>query len=131
MKKLVCWRCGASLDAIAKPISRLAECEQCEADLHVCRLCSFYNPRVSQACDEPIADPVVDKERANFCHYFKPAANAYNPNERQSEQTAKAQLDALFGLADPGGDRLDSEAAEMEQARARLDQLFDLQKSLK
>ena len=116
---LVCWKCGVSLAAQPLPLGRLAECDACRAQLHVCRLCRFYNPRVSNACEEPIAEPIADKERANFCGYFEPRADAYRP---PGEDEARASLDALFGR----GAEEENEPREEAEVKNRrlLDDLF-------
>ena len=118
---LVCWKCGVSLAAQPLPLGRLAECDACRAQLHVCRLCRFYNPRVSNACEEPIAEPIADKERANFCGYFEPRVDAYRP-PGDTEAEARANLDGLFGrgVEDENEPR---EEAEVKNRRL-LDDLF-------
>ena len=94
---LVCWQCGASLADLTPPLTRRDACKQCRADLHVCKLCEFYDIGKAKHCREPIAEEVTDKRRANFCDYFKPKEDAYS-NVRQTEaDKAKAQLEALFG----------------------------------
>ena len=95
--ELVCWKCGASLKAVARPLSRRAECPACHADLHVCRLCQLYNPNISDRCNEPRAEHPRDTERANFCDYFKPKAGAFRAADSAKVQAAKARLDELFG----------------------------------
>ena len=119
---LVCWKCGASLDAEPLPLARLAECPACHADLHVCRLCEFYDPGVANSCREPIADVVKDKERANFCGYFQPRPDAWAGTVADPSRQARASLDALFGDA-PEGEPEDI-AGDAERARRRLDDLF-------
>jgi len=99
---LQCWKCGASLPELPMPLSRREECPACHADLRVCRLCEFYDPTVSRSCREPIADHVSDKERANFCGYFKPRPNANDGNSQSAADTARAELEALFGLKKGG-----------------------------
>lgn len=100
---LVCWKCGASIGDEPLPLSRLAECRACRAQLHVCRLCAFYDTRVAKACRETVAEEVKDKERANFCGYFQPRQNAHvaGPGKAPDHQLndARAALDALFGGA--------------------------------
>lgn len=93
---LVCWKCGASLGDEPLPLSRLAECRACRAQLHACRMCSFYDTRVAKACRETVAEEVKDKEGANFCGYFQPRQNAYVPSGSAAKDT-RAELDALFG----------------------------------
>ena len=50
---LVCWKCGASLAALSLPLRRQDECKACGAELHVCRLCEFYDTSVARSCREP------------------------------------------------------------------------------
>lgn len=117
---LVCWKCGASLADLSLPLRRLDECKQCAAELHVCKLCEFYSLTVAKQCREPIAEEVKDKERANFCDYFKPRPNAYSSAGLDAAAKAKAQLDVLFG----GTAAASSEPSAAEKARAELEALF-------
>jgi hypothetical protein len=94
---LSCWKCGASLADLSLPISRFDECRSCRAALHACRLCEFYSTAVAKHCREPIAEEEKDKERANFCDYFKPRSGAYSNRNQQEQDQARAALDSLFG----------------------------------
>ena len=125
--RLVCWKCGASITDLPLPMSRTAECSICRVDLHVCRMCEFYDIRVAMNCREPIAADVRDKERANFCEYFAAKAGAYNGYAGDATQAARRQLESLFG-GDPGGTRRDNgktvSRSEADVAREKLEQLF-------
>lgn len=94
---LICWKCGASLAALSLPLLRLDECKQCGAQLHACKLCEWYDVRVAKHCRETIAEEVRDKERANFCDYFKPKENAWSEKATTAADAAKAALEQLFG----------------------------------
>ena len=120
---LVCWKCGAALGEVLLPMGRREECPHCTADQHVCRMCEFYDTSVAKSCREPIADEVRDKERANFCGYFKPRPNAFRQRGSAEADEAKAKLAALFGETEPDrhGDGADSEA---EAAKKKLEQMF-------
>lgn len=93
---LVCWKCGASLAHLSPPLTRRDVCKQCNADLHVCKLCVFYDTGKAKHCREPIAEEVTDKTRANFCDYFKPREDAYSNKQQSEAEKAKAHLEALF-----------------------------------
>jgi len=121
---LNCWKCGASLAELTVPLRRLEECPACTADLHVCRLCEFYDTRVAKSCREPIADEVKNKERANFCDYFAPDPNAYVPPEHDTAHQAHADLEALFGIDSAPDARPKGAAMQSDEARERLEQLF-------
>jgi hypothetical protein len=81
---------------------RQDECPACHAQLHVCKLCELYEPKVAKQCREPIADEVKDKDRANFCGYFHPNPSAYKVQDHSAPGKARADLEALFGGAGAG-----------------------------
>lgn len=109
-----CWRCGAPLAVTLLPLRREEVCESCNADLHVCKLCTLYNPSVSDACDEPIALDVSNKERANFCDYFRPSPRAYKGGDDATAR-ARAELEALFGGVAPSANSADGTRTELER----------------
>ena len=115
---LVCWKCGASVAELPLPLSRLAECPKCRAYLHACRMCQFYDPRLTGQCREDRAEEVLDKEHANFCDWFKPRPEAHRPPDEGKNQAAKARFDSLFGAA--ASDSTDKPNA----ARDKLNELF-------
>jgi hypothetical protein len=92
-----CWKCGTSLAELTLPFMRQDTCRACGADVHVCRLCRDYDPRVAHQCREPTVEEVRDKERANFCDHFAPRAGAYRAPETDAVDRARAELDRLFG----------------------------------
>jgi hypothetical protein len=93
-----CYRCGASLTDLSLPFGRLDECPSCSMQLHVCRMCVFFDTTVPKQCREDDANEVKaqDKERANFCDYFKPSDAAFDGSFANAEAGAKQALDALF-----------------------------------
>lgn len=105
---LHCWRCGASLAALSLPLARRDECPHCRAELHVCRMCSHYAPRLLRGCDEDDAPDVRDRASANFCDYFRPSPNAFDGAQHAAEAAARAELAKLFGDGAPA----DSEPRE-------------------
>ena len=117
----VCWKCGASLAALSLPLRRLEVCPQCDSELHVCRMCTFYDPNISDQCTEDAAEEVREKERANFCDYYKPRAGAYQVRDSTEANEARNQLDALFG----GTSEDKAEAGESSgSTRKDLEDLF-------
>ena len=66
---MICWKCKKETN-IEKPL-RNDECPFCHADLHVCKACDFYESGAHNDCRESSAEFVSDKERGNFCDYFR------------------------------------------------------------
>lgn len=117
--KFVCWKCGASLKDIPRPIGRLMQCKGCGADLHVCRLCRYYKPQISGCCDHDLAEPAREIDLANFCQYFSPTNDAYQPRIAAQANDARLRLAELFG--DSGNQ---AEKPAVEDPLAQLRALF-------
>ena len=126
---LNCWNCGKALADVPLPISRHAHCASCFEVLRCCRMCQHYRDLDHTKCAEDRADPPVIKENANFCEFFRPDRNAFNPNVTQANGAAKSRLDALFGDALSGGDTevepADGRPENNVPKRSALDDLFD------
>lgn len=92
-----CYSCGTALDDKLE-VHRATECPSCRRDLRVCRNCTFYAPGSHWDCSETVPEGVLDKERANFCDYFRfrvgPAKAAAKPG---ASPEARGKLDKLFG----------------------------------
>jgi hypothetical protein len=104
---LHCWRCGTDLNSLSLPLARLDECPECTVHLHVCRMCSYFDPVMTRSCREDDAEEVKEKERANFCDYFKPSAGAFDADIAAADRSAQAQLGTLFG-EESDGDETDT-----------------------
>lgn len=118
MEMLQCWKCGASLAEEPLPLARETRCRGCGADQHVCRLCTFYRTGIANECREPIAERIVNKERANFCGYFAPRLGAFQAAADLTD--SRAALMDLFGGASSGQSSPDNADA----ARTALEDLF-------
>lgn len=95
---MVCYACGASLASVVAErgaVSRGASCPSCGRDVRVCRNCKFYDPSYHNECREANAERVVDKEKANFCDYYRLRAEASSA-ERSDSEKFKKDFDSLF-----------------------------------
>ena len=120
-----CWKCGTELKHLLLPFSRYEECSACKADLHCCLACKHYAPHLSDACREDRADFVLDKDKANFCDYFKVNTRAYQEQDNTEAREARAKLAALFGEELPEADQdKESPQSEADKALAELKRLF-------
>lgn len=73
---------------------RRDECSGCRADVHVTVKTVSINYAVYNECREPQADRVLEKDRSNFCDYFK--LGGAGQSAAESRDAARAALDALF-----------------------------------
>ena len=126
-ESLACFRCGHSLDSLPLPLGRRDECPGCTAELHVCRMCQMYDPREPNQCAEEDALEVNEKERANFCDYFKPSPSAFSPEFMEAQGKATSELAQLFGddaSASPDEDSGSGGPSESDEALSRAEDLF-------
>ena len=123
-----CWKCGCELKNLLLPFSRYEECSTCKADLHACLACKNYDSAVADACREDRADFVLDKDKANFCDYFKVNPRAFKKQDSTAARETHAKLAELFGEEPLSAE--DSQAAdesprsEADRALAELKRLF-------
>lgn len=92
---MICWKCKKEISIDS--VTRSTECPLCAADLHACKGCKFYSTGSHNDCRESSAEYVSDKEKANFCDYFKPAENAGLASGNSKADEAKKAFNALFG----------------------------------
>ena len=93
---MICWKCHKET-GIEKPV-RGDECPSCHADLHVCKACDFYESGAHNDCRESSADFVSDKERGNFCDYFRASKKTVAvAGGVDKAAAAKDAFNALFG----------------------------------
>ena len=95
----MCWKCGTD-NKVENPVSRSAVCENCGADLRCCKNCAFYAPGSHYDCRENVDELVTDKERANFCGYFKYSADSAGTKssaENKKADDARKAFNSLFG----------------------------------
>ena len=104
------------------PLSTYAACASCNTQLHVCRMCRHWNPRLRVGCNETRAEDVSARDSANFCEWFFLNRDAFHStNKEQETQSAYAKLDALFE-----NDRATSDAVSIKQHGCQeLENLFN------
>lgn len=66
----ICFKCSRDLPREIR-VTRTEECPHCNQPVRCCRNCLFYLPGAHWDCRETVPEHVVDKERSNFCEYFR------------------------------------------------------------
>ena len=79
-------------------------------------MCDFFDPEVPKQCTEDDAEEVFEKQRANFCEWYKPGSAVFNPKEADAETRAHGELAVLFGKEEfvtPGDDEMLEDAKDL------------------
>jgi len=112
-----CHQCGAEV-RVDEPLARDAECESCGGDLRCCLNCRHYDTAYNNSCRETEAEPVVEKNRRNFCEFFSFTREPFVKGGSARADEARRKLEGLFG-GSPG-----QAATSSNEARKRLENLF-------
>jgi hypothetical protein len=97
----MCWYCGSPITD-EEPFGRSLRCAVCGKDLRSCRNCRFYLSGARGDCAESSAEPVADKERANFCdwfsldHKYRNTSSGHQNEMKKASAAAKAAFENLF-----------------------------------
>jgi len=86
-----CWNCRKELTKA--DYGRETNCSSCGKATRVCRNCRHFAPGRPNDCVEPMAERVMDKERANFCELF-------DPTNRPASTVSPAADDLVKGAED-------------------------------
>jgi hypothetical protein len=89
-----CWNCGHGLKA--SDYGRETNCLKCGKPTRVCLNCCWYAPSRPNACEEPVAEPVMEKQRANFCNFFEVDAERKEGSAQTAEADHLAAAEDLF-----------------------------------
>lgn len=83
----LCFKCRKPVTV--EKISFREECPQCRSDLHVCLNCIFSDEGKANKCREPQADYVKERDKANYCEYFR-------FKDDQAKKSAKEEAEKLW-----------------------------------
>lgn len=89
-----CFNCRNEL-TLGSPPGRNDTCPFCRADLRCCMNCAFYDTGAYNQCREPQSERVLEKEKGNFCDYFRFKVSAAAP-EKMKSAAARDRMEALF-----------------------------------
>lgn len=90
-----CYHCSNPLNPDSA-FGRQETCAKCGRSTRICLNCLHYDPSRYNECKEPVADRVVDKEKSNFCDYFKPGSPSERSNRKGAQANAISAAEALF-----------------------------------
>jgi hypothetical protein len=59
-------------------------------------MCIYFDARVLRQCLEDGAEEVREKDRLNFCDWFKPSDVAFDADRKDQEDGARSAAEDLF-----------------------------------
>ena len=80
--KFFCYSCRNTLTS--NDYSRRDTCSSCGLDTRVCLNCIHHDLSYYNECKENQADRVIEKDKSNFCDYFKASSNKKGSSNKSS-----------------------------------------------
>ena len=98
-----CWSCRGKVINVKRNVSRSDLCPTCGKSLRCCKNCELHKVGLYNDCREPKAERVGDKEKSNFCEYFKYKTSPRDPHVHQRGRPVRnTVLDSIFKPLGPG-----------------------------
>ena len=91
-----CHKCLTAWEGEGQPGMRDI-CPRCRADLHACLNCKHYDTSKSNQCYANVEEPVIYKDRSNFCEEFAFFNRKSPPTAGTDSRTGRAR-DAFNNL---------------------------------
>jgi len=79
-----CFNCATALP----PGTESGNCPKCNAELHCCKQCSFFEPSTRFQCMKPIPVRIAVKDKTNECSLFKPRVTVARDGTTNQSATA-------------------------------------------
>ena len=109
-----CYRCNTDWTSEKKQPAVKECCPSCNAYLHCCLNCRFYDEHAHNKCRIPTTDWVGDRAGPNFCDDFEFGEHGPTQNNAKQDQ-ARDALGKLFG---------EESASPQKTGKDGLDALF-------
>ncbi|MEZ4814617.1 MAG: hypothetical protein R3A80_05355 [Bdellovibrionota bacterium] len=91
-----CFKCQENLESyLVSKVSRQDTCPKCGQDIRCCKNCSFYEPNAHWECREEVSEHILDKEKSNFCDFYKLGATHTGASSKNKSDLMSA-AEALF-----------------------------------
>ena len=92
-EKVKCAACGATVQA---NIVMDSSCSKCNADLHTCRQCTYFDPGARFECRKPITTRIANKGARNTCELFAPRTVVERETSSSGPTDARQAFANLF-----------------------------------
>jgi hypothetical protein len=92
-EKVKCASCGAPTPP---NIHIASSCTKCNADLHTCRQCTYFDPGARFQCLKPITARIVNKNARNTCELFVPRTVVERETSSGAPTDARQAFAKLF-----------------------------------
>jgi hypothetical protein len=88
-----CAKCGTE---IGTPYAAEGRCSKCNADVHTCAQCVYFDPGTRFQCMQPVPERIAPKDAKNSCPLWEPRKTVERETHSVSVSSARRAFDDLF-----------------------------------
>jgi hypothetical protein len=92
-EKVKCAGCAATVQASIRIDS---SCPKCNADLHTCRQCTYFDPGARFECRKPVTARIANKGARNQCELFAARTIVERETSSSGPMNARQAFEKLF-----------------------------------
>ena len=89
-------RCASCAAVLPTGTDFTGKCQQCSAELHCCKQCSFFDTSSRFECTEPVSARIPRKEARNHCNFYSPRATIERETSTSKPLDARQAFENLF-----------------------------------
>lgn len=89
-------RCASCAGLLPAGIDFTAKCPRCNAELHSCKQCTFFDTGSRFECTQPVSARIPKKESGNQCNFFAPRTTIERETSSTRPLDARAAFENLF-----------------------------------
>ena len=83
-------------DLLPAGIDFTAKCPRCNAELHSCKQCSFFDTASRFECTQPVSARIPKKESRNQCNFYSPRTTIERETSSSRPLDARQAFENLF-----------------------------------
>ena len=89
-------RCAACATLLPTGIDFTGKCPRCNAELHSCKQCSFFDVSSRFECTQPVSARIPKKDSRNHCNFYSPRTTIERETSTAKPLDARAAFENLF-----------------------------------
>ena len=89
-------RCASCATLLPAGIDFTAKCPRCNAELHSCKQCSFFDTGSRFECTQPVSARIPKKEAGNQCNFYSQRTTVERETSSTRPLDARQAFENLF-----------------------------------
>jgi len=89
-------RCASCAGILAADIDFTGKCPRCNAELHSCKQCAYFDTASRFECTQPVSARIPKKESRNQCNFYSPRTTVERETSSTRPLDARQAFENLF-----------------------------------